>query len=198
MAFIIQRIISKEDLLKRPRVSAEISTSVFNFINENMLIPKNVLQSDKYIFHFTLNFNYGIVSEMKSIISRSPYATSKRLFTCPNDFTVHNKINKMAMLSVHAEDIDEHILPKEYADLVYNMFADFLISKFKKIRKEEIDALKKKLNYELIESLDFPAPFEKQKYLFDEDEMLVNNVLDPAGELVMFKPKEKYISYYGF
>jgi hypothetical protein len=56
------------------------------------------------------------------------------------------------------------------------MFALYLINCYKKLTKEIFDEAKKKLNYNYINSFEFPAKFENQKYSDDECSIGTGNV----------------------
>ena len=53
---------------------------------------------------------------------------------------------------VIADDIDETITPYEYSIVVFKMFADFLLTNYKKFDKVAFDELLVKLDREYIES----------------------------------------------
>ena len=52
MAIVIKRSfgVNYKSLLTRPRISHKVSEYVFDFINENLLKPNKVIQSDKYVY----------------------------------------------------------------------------------------------------------------------------------------------------
>jgi hypothetical protein len=77
---------------------------------------------------------------------------------------------KDIMIVCYSIKLNENITPKEYADIVYEMVGAFLIDKYKKITKEIIDKYKNEMDNNYIESFKFPAVFEDQKYLLDEEE----------------------------
>jgi hypothetical protein len=166
MPFEVNRIVSIEDLLKRPRVSSKISEYVLDFIDREILKPNRILQSDKYLFSFTLSFSFQIPT--RKINYNSPYITDNRKFSTHKGFTTFDKTTKKAFLDVSAIDINENILPSEYAKIVYTMFADFLIRNYKKLKKETFDNLIEKMDFDDINSHQHPAPFDEQKYVLDE------------------------------
>ena len=166
MPFEINRIVAKEDLLIRPRVSYRISESVFDFIDQEILKPNKVLQSEKYLYEFTLSFSFQIPT--RQINYGSPYITETRKYSTHKGFTTFEKTTKKAFLSVNASDIDQNILPDDYARIVYIMFADYLLRNYKKLKKQTFDNLIDKLDFKKINSYKHPAPFEEQKYILDE------------------------------
>ena len=48
-----------------------------------------------------------------------------------------------------------------------------LVFNFKRLKREEFDGLKPKIDWSIVESFPFPAPFEEQRYLGDEGEIHV-------------------------
>ena len=166
MPFSINRIVGREDLLERPRVSYKISEYVFDFINEKILKPANILQSDNYIYEFTLSFDFGIPVNHK-VIYKSPYATDKRLFVPQKGFRTFENVTKNAHLTVIADDINQDIKPTEYAFVVYEMLADYFLYNYKKLKKETFDKFKGQLDITKINSFPYPAPFDHQKYIMD-------------------------------
>ena len=206
MSFIIKRDfgVNYKNLLTRPRISHKVSEYVFDFINENLLKPNKVLQSDKYIYVLTLSFSSSIPKNRKFPFPyTSPFATKTRLFFGQNGFQTFEKIEKWATLSVLADDIDQSITPYEYASVVFKMIADFLLSNYKKFDKEIFDNLILKMNKSYIESFAFPASFDEQQYSLDDIEFPViplsegYNWVD-LGKWIKINPKVEYLKYYAF
>jgi hypothetical protein len=201
MAFVINRIlglVSVDVMLQRPRVSHKISEYVFGFINEHILKPANVLQSDKYIYEWTLSFSFKIPENHK-ILYKSPYSTDKRLYVPHKGFRTFEKVTKNVHLSVIADDINQNITPVEYAIAVYEMFADYLLYNYKKLKKETFDKAKDKLDISTINSFPFPAPFEDQKYMLDDNKYLLGWHQDYATkeDEIWIVPAMEYKKHYG-
>ena len=180
MAFVIHRIVGEDNLLKRPRVSHKISEYIFEYIDTQILRPARIMQSDKFIYDMNLHFSFEIPKNHK-IIYRSPYSTDNRLYIPMKGFRTFEKLTKNAHLSVIADDLDHDIAPKEYAFLVFRMFADYLLVNYKKLKKETFDRLEKVLDLKYIESFPFPAD--------DDDQLYVEWNKDIA--------RQKYIRHYG-
>jgi hypothetical protein len=198
MTFIIRRLVGQENLLKRPRVSSKVSEYVFGYLNDKLLIPLNIMQSNKYVYDLTLSFNFRL-PKANTILYKSPFSTAKRIFIPQKGFRIFEKTNKTAHLTVLAEDIDENTTPKEFALLIYDMFADFLLYNFKKISKEEIDQLKAKIDFSKIEKYKFPAPFSEQDYILDKGKYMVewNDFLNKREDKWIIV-KDEYLKHYGF
>lgn len=203
MAFRIKRSygLDYKSLLARPRISHKVSEYVFDFVNEHLLKPNNVLQSDKFIYEFTFSFSFSIPK--RKFPYTSPFATDKRLYFSQKGLRTFEKTEKWATMIVVADDIDQTIMPYEYATVVFKMFADFLLTNYKQFDKATFDSLILKLDKNHIESFAFPASFEKQQYSFD-------NIEDPVIPLAMeegltgidnwtnINPKLEYLKHYPF
>lgn len=203
MSFVIKRSFSPEyaSLIKRPRVSYKVSEYVFDFVNENLLKPNRILQSDKYIYEFTFLFSFSIPQREFPYIS--PFATNKRLYFSQRGFKTFMKVHKWATMIVISDDIDQTIEPFEYANVVFNMLADFLINHYKAFNKEDFNKLSKGLDRNYIESFAFPASFEDQNYSLDDSNYPVvpleyghNHV--GLDKLVTINPKVEYLKHYPF
>lgn len=206
MSFTIKRSwgVNYKSLLARPRISHKVSEYVFDFVNENILKPGKVLQSDKYVYVFTFSFSPSIPKNRKVPFPyTSPFATKTRLFFGQKGFRTFEKTEKWATLTVIADDIDQTISPYEYATVVFKMYADFLLSNYKKFKKEEFDKLIQKMDRDYIESFAFPASFEDQQYSLDDIEMPViplshgYNWVD-IDKWEKINPKVEYLKHYPF
>ena len=103
------------------------------------------------------------------------------------------------MIFCYSTELTEKITPKEYANIVYDMMGAFLTSKYKKITKETMDKNRKGMDYNLIESFKFPAPFENQKYFLDNPSIKKMSVSNGKEvNLIEIDIKEKYIEHYGY
>ncbi len=203
MSFIIQRSFSPDykSLLTRPRVSHKVSEYVFGFINENLLEPSKVLQSDRYVYKLTFSFAFSIPK--RKFPYTSPFATDTRLYFSQRGFRTFEKIEKWATMMVIADDIDQTIQPFEYGTIIFKMFADFLLTNYRKFDKQTLEALLPKMDRQYIESFAFPASFEEQQYSLDDIEYPVAPLeygYEWAGldKLVTINPRVEYLKHYSF
>jgi len=203
MSFIIQRSFSPDykSLLTRPRVSHKVSEYVFDFINENLLKPSKVLQSDKYVYKLTFSFSFSIPK--RTFPYTSPFATDTRLYFSQRGFRTFEKVEKWATMMVIADDIDQTIQPFEYATVIFKMFGDFLLTNYKKFDKNTLDELLPKLDRQLIGSFTFPATFEEQQYSLDDIEYPIAPLeygYEWAGidKMVTINPRIEYLKHYSF
>jgi hypothetical protein len=178
-----------------------VSECVFDFINDNLLKPSKVLQSDKYVYKFTFSFSFSIPK--RKFPYTSPFATTTRLYFSQRGFRTFEKVEKWATMMVIADDIDQTIQPFEYATVIFKMFGDFLLTNYKKFDKETLDALLPKLDRQYIESFTFPASFEEQQYSLDDIEYPIAPLeygYEWAGldKLVTINPRIEYLKHYAF
>ncbi|MFN8251916.1 MAG: hypothetical protein U0V75_08525 [Ferruginibacter sp.] len=200
MTFEVSRITNNDldSLFKRPRVSHKISEYVLSYLDEKILKPNRILQSEKQIYWFTLSFSFSIPKPNR-ILYKSPFSTHTRIFIPHKGFrTFEGK--KWAFLNVTADDIDQDIKPYDYALVVFDMFADYLIYNYKKLNKPALDLIRNEMNKLFIESILYPAPFEEQQYAMDEGKYGLK-AIGPGERLedsIIISPKEEYIKHYGF
>jgi hypothetical protein len=107
---------------------------------------------------------------------------------------------KWAFLSVIADDINQDIVPYEYALVVFDMFADYLVYNYKKLIKPDFDLIRSGIDQDYIESFTFPAPFDEQQYTLDESRYGLHSI-GPAEkweDSIIISPKEEYLKRYPF
>lgn len=203
MSFRIKRSFSPDykSLLTRPRISHKVSEYVFDFINQNLLKPNNVLQSDKYIYDFTFSFSFSVPK--RKFPYTSPFATDTRLYFSPKGFRIFEKLEKWATLAVIADDIDQTIQPYEYATVIFKMFGDFLLTNYKKFDKATLEELLLNMDRQYIESFAFPASFEEQQYSLDDIEYPVMPLTKESewisiSEWTTINPKVEYLKHYPY
>jgi hypothetical protein len=200
MQYEISRIVGLENekLLRRPRVNFRISEYVFSYINEKLLVPNRIMQSNKYNYWFTLDFGYPIPRPNR-ILYKSPFSTESRLFVSHLGFRTVDKLSKWAYLSVTADDVNENIEPYEYSLVVFDMFADYLQRNYKKITMQSLLSLRSGMDRNYIESFPFPAPFDEQRYSNDEGmygDPIANGVIP---ENYKYKSaQEEYLKHYPY
>jgi len=208
MSFRIKRSFEPDykSLLTRPRISHKVSEYVFDFVNENLLKPNKILQSDKYIYEFTFSFSF-LIPKSRKFPYTSPFATNTRLYFSQNGFRTFEKVEKWATIEVIADDIDQTITPYEYANVVFNMLGDFLLHNYKKFDKATFDKMRQNMSRSYIESFAFPASFEEQQYSLDDIKYPVkpgNKFMAEEKEWVSIdkwvtiNPRTEYLKHYPY
>ncbi|MBC7849624.1 MAG: hypothetical protein H7Y31_07805 [Chitinophagaceae bacterium] len=200
MSFEINRItgLDLESLVTRPRVSHAVSEFVFLYLNENLLVPKRILQSEKYHYRMVLSFSRPIPRPNK-ILYRSPFATATRLYIPEKGFRTVNRTEKWAFLSVVADDIDQSITPYEYSNVVFYMLTDFFIYNFKSVGETDFESLRLGMDRKRIERFPFPAPFEDQKYTIDTGKFSHDwESYQKLGDSALTSVKDEYLKHYPY
>lgn len=179
-------------LLKRPRVSYKVDDYVWNMIEENIVKPNKIMQSERYDYVFVVAFTQynpekfrfakvtpynGVLKDnVMQLSNQHPkvrYAVNdfvngefrKKWFT-PEKFWI-NSGKKTALVSVTADIITEKITPLEYADILFDAFAATLLYNFKKLNLSDFEKLKTYMKADAICSFPFPALFDEQRYIND-------------------------------
>lgn len=180
-------------LLNRPRVSIEIDRYIWNTIEQNIVLPKKIMQSKSY--DYTLVVSLGKYNPEKDLHFKfSPYNGSLKetILLSTKDFsTLHysredfidgikrqrwfspekfwiNSGDKTALISACTDNVTEKITPLEYADILFDAFGAFLLYNFKKVKKSDLDMLKTKIDNNIVCGFPFPAPFSEQQYQGDD------------------------------
>lgn len=78
------------------------------------------------------------------------------------------------------------------------MFCAQPIVLYKKVKKEDLDKLKTGLDYEYINSFPYPAPFEEQRYMIDNQPTLTTTYDNGKERFIeQLNIKEEYLKYWG-
>ncbi len=102
-------------------------------------------------------------------------------------------------VDIKAANVSESITPREYADLLFDGIGAALVFNFKRLKREEFDGLKPKINWSVVESFPFPASFEEQQYIGDEGEIHVYS-WDGQKETTLVGPysvRGLYLEHFG-
>ena len=100
---------------------------------------------------------------------------------------------------LNAANVSESITPREYADLLFDGIGAALVFNFKRLKREEFDGLKPKIDWSMVESFPFPASFEEQQYIGDEGKIHVyswdgQQETTPVGP---YSVRELYLDHFG-
>lgn len=198
MAILLERLWNNLDgegnlvLLNRPRVSIEIDRYIWNIIEQNIVSPKKIMQSKRHDYCLVVSLSkYN--PEKDKYFKSSPYNGSlsetallstkecngyysrkdfidgekKQRWFIPENFWL-NQGDKTVLINACANIVTEKITPLEYADLLFDAFGAFLLYNFKKIKKNDLDILKTKIDNNIVCGFPFPAPFSEQQYQGDD------------------------------
>ena len=211
----------KITLFSRPRVSIHVDEYIWSFIEENIVKPHKLMRSEKH--EYLLDIAFGQFDPAKHrYYPLSPYNGPLREgvemdsanrsyfredFAGGKDRTTWfspNKIwtncgDKVLNVDIKAANVSESITPREYADLLFDGIGAALVFNFKRLKREEFDGLKPKIDWSIVESFPFPAPFEEQRYIGDEGEIHVYS-WDGRKETTLVGPysvQELYLEHFG-
>jgi hypothetical protein len=173
-----------EILYKRPRVDYRISEYIFDYINKNILEQNKIMQTGNYTICLSFAFYYK--NEQK-YFDDNIYNTENTKYDFQEGTSTENGIKyKDIWIGCYSIDLNEKIKPIEYAHIVYDMIGSFLVNKYKKITKGIMDKNKTGIDYKLIESYKYPALFEEQKYVLDDEAegtfIIKNETIDVSKE----------------
>lgn len=168
-----------EILFKRPRIDYRVSEYVWNFIDTNLLVPKKAFQKNS----LEITLFMGPIRKKQKFFYGSVYDTNIQKFhpSCKG-----SKL-KYVTVSCSYDGFNELMLPEDYAKVVFDMYCAFVVDNFKKITKEECDQLKTKLDFNIVNSFEFPAMFDEQKYSGDGGGY--------GGRIINFVPDPKAVPY---
>lgn len=210
----------KITLFSRPRVSIHLDEYIWSFIEENIVKPHKLMRSEKHGYLLDISFDqfdpakhrYFPLSPYNGPLREGVEMDSANRSYFREDFVggkdrttwfSHNKIwtncgDKVLNVDIKAANVSESITPREYADLLFDGIGAALVFNFKRLKREEFDGLKPKIDWSIVESFPFPAPFEEQRYLGDEGEIHVYS-WDGRKETTLVGPysvRELYLEHF--
>jgi hypothetical protein len=162
-------------LLNRPRVSIKVDEYIWKMMEQNIIVPKKIMQSSLYDYVLAVSLNKYCPEtcrffppspyngSLKEKVTPSTYRNPKKLceredfisgeerttWFFPEKFWT-NEGNKMALISAYAENVNQNITPLEYADLLFDAFSATLLHNFKKLKKSEFDELKMHIEHDIV------------------------------------------------
>lgn len=201
-------------ILGRPRTSMELDRYVWSYVDEKIVQPKRIMQSDKWVYKLVICFSKYDASKHKffpdheynpnfghnkpnqnNYVEFKPGDTD-RLFG-PEKFWILEKNIKASHISICSPWADADITPGQYADLLFDGFGSFLVYNFKKVKKAELDEIKAGLSKDVINSFRFPAPFEKQEYMLDDGTIrFTAHIGTPEATMESYNVKEYYEKHF--
>jgi hypothetical protein len=101
---------------------------------------------------------------------------------------------------VIADDINQDIKPYEYALVVFDMLADYLVYNYKKLNKPAFDFVRNGMDQKFIQSFRYPAPFGEQQYSLDESRYGLKFIGsgEKVEDSIIISPREEYLKHYPF
>ena len=208
-------------LFGRPRVSIRVDEYIWSFIEENIVKPHKIMQSKNYDYMLKIAFDrfdpvrhrYYPLSPYNGSLRESVKPDSANGWYPREDFADSeerttwfspDKIwmncgDKVLDVNIDAANVNENINPREYAGLLFDGIGAALVFNFKRLKREEFDGLKPKIDWSMVESFPFPASFEDQQYIGDEGKIHVYS-WDGRQETTLVGPysvRELYLEHFG-
>ena len=193
----------KITLFSRPRVSIHVDEYIWSFIEENIVKPHKLMRSEKHEYLLDIAFGqfdpakhrYFPLSSYNGLLREGVEMDSANRSYFREDFAGGKVLN----VDVKAANVSENITPREYADLLFDGIGAALVFNFKRLKREEFDGLKPKIDWGIVESFPFPAPFEEQRYIGDGGKIHVYS-WDGRQKKTLVGPysvRELYLEHFG-
>lgn len=211
----------KITLFSRPRVSIHVDEYIWSFIEENIVKPHKLMRSEKHGYLLNISFDqfdpakhrYFPLSPYNGLLREGVEMDSANRSYFREDFAggkdrttwfSPNKIwtncgDKVLNVDIKAANVSENITPREYTDLLFDGIGAALVFNFKRLKREEVDGLKPKIDWSIVESFPFPAPFEEQRYIGDGGKIHVYS-WDGRQKKTLVGPhsvRELYLEHFG-
>ena len=212
---------NKITLFGRPRVSIRVDEYIWSLIEEHIVKPHKLMRSEKHRYLLKTSFDrfdpvrhrYYPLSPYNGQLREGVKPDSANGWYPREDFAdaeeratwfSPDKIwtncgNKVLDVNIDAANVSESITPREYADLLFDGIGAALVFNFKRLKCEEFDGLKPKIDWSMVESFPFPASFEEQQYIGDEGKIHVYS-WDGRQETTLVGPysvRELYLEHFG-
>ena len=212
---------NKITLFSRPRVSIHVDEYIWSLIEEHIVKPHKLMRSEKHKYLLKIAFgrfdpvrhqyyplspyNGPLLEGVKPDSAngwypREDFADSEERTTWFSpDKIWTNCGNKVLDVNIDAANVSESITPREYADLLFDGIGAALVFNFKRLKREELDGLKLKIDWSVVERFPFPAPFEDQQYIGDEGKIHVYS-WDGRQETNLVGPysvRDLYLDHFG-
>ena len=212
---------NKITLFGRPRVSIRVDEYIWNLIEEHIVKPHKLMRSEKHKYQLKIAFGrfdpvqhrYYPLSPYNGPLREGVEMDSANRSYFREDFAggkdrttwfSPNKIwtncgDKVLNVDIKAANVSESITPREYAELLFDGIGAAMVFNFKRLKREEFDELKPKIDWSIVESFPFPAAFEEQQYIGDEGKIHVYS-WDGRQETDLVGPysvRELYLEHFG-
>lgn len=152
---VIRTIVEEECLPHSPKINAKVRAYIWQYIYEEILVPKKIMADNKYNYRLTLDL-VKFDPEQHKFLTDSPFNTEVNKFRPEPKFNTQGNL-KFSSIGVVSKLIDNDTSPEDYAKIIYDAFGSFLVLISKKITKEELDRIKPGLDYDYINSFSYPA-----------------------------------------
>src|SRR5579859_2548970 len=143
---------------ERPPVSHKIRRYFEDFIIEHVLKSKKIIYGGNWKVCLAIYF-----------IDEFPKSPDKRVSLASGVRTIASENTKLYEILISIKSTQDSPRPLlTTIELMYEAISLFLTTTYKKVKPEFMTALWKQVDLDYLLSLPYPAPFQEQKYLLDE------------------------------
>jgi len=145
----------------RPAVSFKVREYLASFITDGILREKGLVVTGAW----------NVVLGMIFLAEGKVYESDKILFIKKDPAIIRSEMVKLYEIIIPLKLIRESDdLLFTTVQLMYEALTIFLTTTFKSIKRDEIDDLWMQVDLDYIFSIEFPAPFNEQKYVGDSND----------------------------
>ncbi|QEE49740.1 hypothetical protein FUA48_09125 [Flavobacterium alkalisoli] len=160
--FKLDLLYGKEYFDLRPKVSYKVKEYIEDFFVEMFFTEKKIIVNNKVTSLLQISF---FIDKTKEYITLLPP-------------TVYKSYNTKAF-PIMVGYVDKFQVSKntnlDFAYMLFDIVSEFLLVNYKKVKPEELKILKEQIDIDYLSKIVYPAPFEEQ--LFVGDNNLNNEVI---------------------
>jgi hypothetical protein len=150
--FIIKKVCDEPD---KPPYSYKVDEYFEQFVRENIIEPFNIIAEDDWKILLSI------------MMFKKDEESQEGVSIYPAETIDEEKI-RYYPIAINIEDVYANNTPMEnIVGIYYQIISLFFISNYEGISEEFMLELKKKLDWDYLLSLPYPAPSEQQKYVGD-------------------------------
>lgn len=156
-----------DELYYRPKISSKACLYFEKWVINSVIQPYKLFTRSKW------DHELGVIFKIKDDFGNIVVLPS-------NKYKAENIQSWTVLIPIKNFDDAEH--PYEiYAHLIFTAIKNYLIDNQKKITATEIDPLWNTIDLDFLNCLPYPAPFEEQKYVGDDNPIVKKIYLDKFG-----------------
>jgi hypothetical protein len=143
--------------IPRPAFSCKIREHLEELIYQKILLPCKIIIGGKFEIWLHLSFaDYYTLENDRVFVAYKPTTFMKEQIK-----TYFTSLNYAIILQSSNRRLTYIQLIVEALELFFNRF-------YKKVKQEDLERFKAKIDYDYLMALPYPAPFEEQQYVMDD------------------------------
>ena len=200
----------------RPRVSFHVDQYIWSVSEKNIIEPKKIMKYRNNNYSLCIHLHPYRKGHKLYVPYYTPYNGELEEDAKPNDINllpINNYVDykkrntwfcpeknrvtcgeKQSWTSAYSTLVNEAITPREYASLFYDAIGAMLVYNYKSVTKDELDKAKEKIEWDYVNSFAYPAPFDEQHYLFDDNKIFCYS-WDGRKMTALLEPIDAKIAY---